>query len=52
MFRRYVVAIGLLLLIPLITAAVGRQRDATGPRSPDFDFDRVISTHADDIKSL
>jgi hypothetical protein len=49
MFRRYVVAIGLLLLIPLITAPVGRQ-NATGPRSPDFD--RVISTHADDIKSL
>lgn len=41
MFRRYVLALGPLLLIPLITAAtVGR---------PPADFDAVISKYADDM---
>jgi hypothetical protein len=47
MFRRYVVALGLLLLLPLITAAAGGRRDDAAPRGSDFD--RVISKHADDM---
>jgi len=45
MLRRYVVALGLLLLIPLTTAAGGGRREDAGPRSGDFD--RVIAKHAE-----
>jgi hypothetical protein len=47
MLRRYVVALGLLLLLPLITAAAGSRRDEDGPRGSGFD--RVIARHADDM---
>jgi hypothetical protein len=43
MFRRYAVALGLLLLIPLITAAA---RDG---RRPSSGVDAVITRHADDM---
>ena len=47
MFRRYVVALGLLLAIPVITAAAGSRRDGDGPRGSGFDG--VIAKHADDM---
>jgi hypothetical protein len=47
MFRRYVIALGLLLIIALTTAAGGWGRNDVVPRSPDFD--RVITQYADDM---
>ncbi|HEY7519197.1 MAG TPA: hypothetical protein VIE36_12965 [Methylomirabilota bacterium] len=47
MFRRYCVALGLLVLMPLTTAAGGGRRDDAEGRRPDFD--RVIAKHADDM---
>jgi cytochrome c peroxidase len=35
MFRRYIVALGLLLLIPLTTAVGSGRREEDGPRSPE-----------------
>src|SRR5687767_11477793 len=47
MFRRYVVALGLLLAVPLITAAAGGRGAGAAPRGSGFDG--VIDKHADDM---
>src|SRR5688500_20200268 len=47
MFRRYVVALGLLLAVPLITVAAGGRGDGAAPRGSGFDG--VIDKHADDM---
>jgi mono/diheme cytochrome c family protein len=47
MRHRFVVALGLLFLVPLITAAASGRRDDAAVRGADFD--RVITRHADDL---
>ena len=47
MFRRYLVALGLLVLVPLITAAAASRRE--GATAAGADFDRVIAKHTDDM---
>ena len=47
MFRRYIVALGVLLVIPLITVAARGRGDGAMP--PGSGFDGVIDKHADDM---
>jgi hypothetical protein len=47
MFRRYVVALGCVLAVPLITVAAGGRGDGATPRGSGFDG--IIDQHADDM---